>query len=86
MTDVAATPEINPNTPQIVHKGVYTLWRKPDGTLRIQYRRHDSDTDDFFELPGAMVALAQAASEGKMSPMAMMKEVMKYMSGVGGSH
>jgi len=63
--------------PVVVHKGVYTLWEKPDGTLRIQYRREDKDEDDFVELPGVMVKMAKAASEGKMNPMDMMKAVME---------
>ena len=71
------------NAPTIVHKGVYTLWRKPDGTLRIQYRRADKDDDDFFELPGAMVALAESASQGKIGPMEMMKAVMTFMKNGG---
>jgi hypothetical protein len=74
-----AIPVVMSNKPTIVHKGAYTLWEKPDGTLRIQYRRVDSDKDDFFELPGAMVKLAKAASEGKMNPMDMMKAVSKMM-------
>jgi hypothetical protein len=64
------------NVPHVVHKGVYTLWEKPDGTLRIQYRREGNETDDFVELPGVMVKMAKAASEGKMNPMDMMKAVM----------
>jgi hypothetical protein len=69
------------NVPHVVHKGVYTLWEKGDGTLRIQYRRDDKEEEDFFELPGAMVKMAKAASEGKMNPMDMMKSVMKMGMG-----
>jgi hypothetical protein len=69
------------NVPIIVHKGVYTLWEKPDGTLRVQYHRDDKEEDDFFELPGAMVRMAKAAQEGKMNPMDMMKSVMKMGMG-----
>lgn len=65
--------------PEIVHEGRYRLYKKPDGTLRIQYKRDDKDTEDFFELPGPMVALAAAASEGKLSPIQMMAEVSKMM-------
>jgi hypothetical protein len=65
------------DVPIVVHKGVYTLWEKPDGTLRIQYRREGNDEDDFVELPGVMVKMAKAASEGKMNPMDMMKAVMQ---------
>lgn len=65
--------------PEIVHEGRYRLYKKSDGTLRIQYKRDDKETEDFFELPGGMVALAQAASEGKLSPIQMMAEVSKMM-------
>jgi|HubBroStandDraft_2_1064218.scaffolds.fasta_scaffold954694_2 hypothetical protein len=66
-------------TPEVVHKGVYTLWQNPDGGLRIQYRRDDKEQDDFFQLPGAMVRMAKAASEGNMNPIEMIKEVTKMM-------
>lgn len=73
--------EANPNLPVIIHKGVYTLYRKPDGTMRVQYRRTDKDEDDFFELPGQMVALAQAAAEGNLSPIDLMKNMASFMAG-----
>jgi hypothetical protein len=66
-----------PALPRVVHEGVYRLYEKPDGTMRVQYRRNDKDEDDFFELPGVMVRMAKAASEGKLNPMDMMREVMK---------
>lgn len=59
--------------PRILHKGVYTLYEKSDGTLRIQYRRTDRDEDDFMEIPGAILRLAKLASEGKLSPMQAVK-------------
>jgi hypothetical protein len=65
--------------PVILHEGKYRLYEKPDGTLRIQYQRSDKETEDFMEIPGMMIRLAKAASEGKMSPMAMMKSAMGYM-------
>ena len=65
--------------PTVVHKGVYTLWRKPDGTLRIQYHRDDKEDEDFFEMPGAMVAMAEKLAKGEMNPMDMIKEVGKIM-------
>jgi hypothetical protein len=67
------------NVPSIVHKGVYTLWKKPDGTLRVQYHRDDKEEEDFFELPGAVVALTERMSKGDMNPAEMFKEVMKMM-------
>lgn len=66
--------EATPATaPRILHKGVYSLYEKPDGTLRIQYRRTDRDEDDFMEIPGAILRLAKLASEGKLSPMQAVK-------------
>jgi len=75
MTEVAAP------TPIVLHQGRYRLYEKTDGTIRIQYRRDDKDTDDFMEIPGAAVALAKAASEGTLTPIQMMGEVMKLMNG-----
>jgi hypothetical protein len=75
-----ATPDAEievSNVPVVVHKGVYTLWQKPDGTLRIQYLRDDQTEESFMEFPGPIVKLAKAAAEGKMNPMDMVKEVMK---------
>lgn len=68
-----------PTDPVILHQGRYRLYELTDGTLRIQYRRDDKDTDDYIELPGAMVRLAKAASEGKMNPLDMMKAMTKLM-------
>lgn len=69
------------NAPVIVHEGRYRLYRKPDGTLRVQYRRTDKTEDDFFEIPGFMLKLAQNAADGKMNPMQMMQQAMKLMGG-----
>jgi hypothetical protein len=63
--------------PRILHEGRYRLYEKPDGGLRIQYKRDDSDTEDFIELPGAMVRLAKMASEGNMSFPQFIKEAAK---------
>jgi hypothetical protein len=70
---VAKTPE--PVLPHIVHRGVYTLWEKPDGTLRIQYRRDDRDEDDFMEIPGGILRVAQMVGEGKMNPLTALKAI-----------
>lgn len=68
-------PEIT--YPHVVHKGIYTLWEKADGTLRVQYRRDDKDTEDFFEVPGLIIGMAKAAAEGKMNPADMIKAMYK---------
>jgi hypothetical protein len=77
---LGAVEILTPDTvPVVVHKGVYTLWKKPDGTLRIQYHRDDKEEEDFFEMPGAMVAMAEKLAKGEMNPMDMIKEVGKIM-------
>lgn len=66
-----------PDGPIILHEGVYRLYQKPDGGLRLQYRRRDRDVDDYLEIPGMMVRLLNRAQEGNMSPMEFMREAMK---------
>lgn len=80
MSQLSTELEENPAAPKIIHKGVYTLWEKRDGTLRIQYRRDDRDEDDFMEIPGAILRMAQMVGEGKMNPLAALK-AMRSMNG-----
>lgn len=67
--------------PVVLHEGRYRLYEKPDGSLRIQYRRDDKDEDDFVELPGAMIRLAKMASEGNMSFPQFLKEAARLRHG-----
>lgn len=64
------------DVPQIVHSGVYTLWRKPDGTLRVQYRAAGEAADGWFEMPADMVRLYDAAMSGKMKPAELLRASM----------
>jgi hypothetical protein len=66
--------------PRILHKGVYTLYEKPDGTLRIQYRRTDREEDDYLEIPGPILRLAKAASEGKLNPLEAVKMLRNHQA------
>jgi len=76
---VSEQVEVTP-LPSVIHQGRYRLYQNPDGGMRIQYRRDDKDTDDFIEVPGEMVRLSQAMSEGTMSPMEFIKAGMSLMS------
>lgn len=78
VTELVTAPS---NAPIIVHEGRYRLYEKPDGSLRIQYRRDDKDEDDFVELPGAMIRLAKMASEGNMSFPQFLKEAARLRNG-----
>ena len=64
---------VQAETPVILHQGRYRVYEKPDGTLRIQYRRDDRDTDDFLEIPGQAIRMAKAMSEGKLNPLQALK-------------
>lgn len=73
--------EATPATaPRILHKGVYSLYEKSDGTLRIQYRRTDREEDDFIEIPGPILRLAKLASEGKMNPIEAVKMLRNHQA------
>jgi hypothetical protein len=69
--------EVVVREPRILHQGRYRLYEKPDGGLRLQYRRDDKDVDDYLEIPGMMVRLLNRAQDGNMSPMEFMREAMK---------
>lgn len=63
----------SPVVPVVLHQGRYRLYEKPDGTLRIQYRRDDKDVDDVIEIPGAMLRMAKMLSEGNLNPLQAIK-------------
>lgn len=67
----------DPNKPRVLHEGRYRLYEKPDGGLRLQYKRNDKDEEDFMEIPGMMVRLLNRAQTSDMSPMEFMREAMK---------
>lgn len=69
------------NEPEIVHQGVYRLYKKPNGDLRIQYKRDDQEVEDFLEIPAGLQRLAEMGAQGKLSPMDMVREFMSFMKG-----
>jgi hypothetical protein len=71
MSEVATTG------PKVIHQGRYRLYEKPDGGLRLQYKRDDKDEEDYLEIPGMMVRLLNRAQQGDMSPMEFMREAMR---------
>jgi hypothetical protein len=66
---------VTPLAPRILHEGQYRLYEKPDGTLRIQYRRNDREEDDFLEIPGSIIRMSKLASEGKLNPLKAMQAI-----------
>lgn len=78
------TPAQLENIPVIVGQGRYRLYKKPDGTMRVQFRQDGTDEDAFFEFPGALLILAQKAAQGDMNPITMMREAAKLMGGLHG--
>jgi hypothetical protein len=64
--------------PKEIHAGIYRLYELPDGGLHLVYKPTGED-ERHMELPAAIMLLAKSASEGEMSPHAMMGEMMKLM-------
>jgi hypothetical protein len=73
--------KVSSNMPTVLHEGRYRLYQNPDGGLRIQYRRDDKETDDYVQVPGAIIELGKAVSEGNLSPI----EIMRRMASLVGS-
>jgi hypothetical protein len=63
--------------PRILHEGRYRLYENPDGGIHVAYKPDNTEQVQHFEVPGFMLKMAQAASEGKLSPMDMVKEMMR---------
>jgi hypothetical protein len=73
-TDIETVDQALPN---VLHEGRYRLYQKPDGGIHLVYKRDDKDTEDHMEIPGAMLRLAQMASEGNMSFPQFVREAMR---------
>ncbi len=67
------------NTPRVIHEGCYRLYEKPDGSMRVQYKRSDRNEEDFLEIPAAFTRLARMGANGDLSMMDIMKEMMTMM-------
>lgn len=65
--------------PIILHEGRYRLYEKPDGTLRIQYKRDDAEEEEWAEIPGVMVKLTRGMQDGSLSPMQLIGEATRLM-------
>jgi len=69
------------NEPVVIHEGKYRLYGKPDGGLHVVYQRTDRNEADHFEVPGPLLALAQSAAEGKLSPADILRQMTKMRNG-----
>lgn len=58
-----------------IAKGIFSIYKTPDGGMHISYRREGDEEDSHLPVPGAMVAMMMAASEGK-GPMGRMKAIV----------
>lgn len=67
--------------PEILHKGRYTLYKKPDGGLHLAYRREGAEADDHIELPAAMIRLFDRAQSENMNPLQLAREFMRMGRG-----
>jgi hypothetical protein len=71
--------EITTSVPVVVHEGRYRLYRKPDGGMRVQYKRDDREEEDFFEMPGEAMQLAEGMATGKLSAVQFVSAAVKMM-------
>jgi hypothetical protein len=59
MAAVPATTE-----PELLSKGAYSLYRAPDGGMRLIYRPEGAEEDQHLAFPAAIVRMAEAAAGG----------------------
>lgn len=61
-------------------KGVYSVYKTPEGGLHIAYRRDGDTEDSHLPVPAPMVAMMVAASEGK-GPLGRMRALVTARMG-----
>jgi hypothetical protein len=66
-----------PAAPVVLHKGQYTVYQTPDDGIHIAYRKEGAPEDEHLEIPGHILKLAEMASSGKISPMALLSKMRK---------
>lgn len=80
MNVIAKLPTVQAHDgPVILHEGRYRLYEKPDGTLRVQYKRDDAEEEEWVEIPGIMVKMTRGMQDGSLSPMQLIGEATKMM-------
>lgn len=57
-------------------RGRFALYDIPDGGIHISWQPDGSDETQHAEIPGKVLKLAKAASEGNLNPMQMAKIMM----------
>jgi hypothetical protein len=68
--------------PQMLHQGLYRLYRIPqNGNLHLVYKP-DNGAEQHMEIPGKLLALAEQAANGDINPMDMMKAMGGMFSGI----
>jgi hypothetical protein len=63
---------------KLLMNGKFSLYETPEGGLHVAYVP-DGDQDDepkHLEIPAMVVKMAKASAEGKLSPLAMMRQMM----------
>jgi hypothetical protein len=62
--------------PQLIMRGVFALFREPDGAMHLSFRPDAAAEDTHMRLPAAMVAMGQQMAEG-MSPIAVARQLIQ---------
>ena len=66
--------------PVPTQRGRYSRYDMPDGSIRILYRPDGAEQDEHFEIPGAMIALANRSAETGRMPSPL--EIMRVIAGM----
>jgi hypothetical protein len=64
--------------PQLLSRGVYSLFRTPEGGMHLAFRPEGEEADRHIPLPPALMRMAETAANGGGGPMAMMKALMSH--------
>jgi hypothetical protein len=64
--------------PTPTQRGRYSRYDMPDGSIRILYRPDGTEQDERFEIPGALILLANKSAESGRMPNPM--EILKALS------
>ena len=81
-SEVEPAPAAVEPVPELLSRGVYSLYRSPEGAMCLVYRTEGMTEDARIVVPAKMVRFAHMASEGK-GPFAMLSKMFGAELGAG---
>lgn len=77
VTEAVSEAQAESAGPELLSRGVYSLYRAPDGAMHLAYRPEGTEEDLHLVIPAAMVRMAEAAASGQ-GPMGRMRALMGF--------